>query len=265
MRSIASLVVPSLVAIATLPAQMIGPYTINPTWPASSINFASLADATTALAAQGVAGPVDFLLYDDAGPFNEGSPFTTANTGGGFGTSTAVLTMASWLGASSTNRITWKPALGERPVFDATGRAMGVFWGGADYVTLQGIEIRNAPFDGICLYAEATHGIAQDPIIDSCVVHDCGGTGVTIYGNTAQPANTLVQNCTFWRCQLTNTGAFNQTGRFGYISSRRSNGTRIVHNTFVMDAGVGGLLCVLGAYPAGVAEVPFAEISNNMS
>jgi hypothetical protein len=95
-------------------------------------------------------------------------------------------------------------------------------------------------------------------------VHDCGGTAVTIYGNSSQPANTLVQNCTFWRCQLTNSGAFNLTGRFGYVTTRRSNGTRIVHNTFLCDTGAGAWFCAIGAYPSGTAEMPYAEVSNNI-
>ncbi|MBL8756774.1 MAG: right-handed parallel beta-helix repeat-containing protein [Planctomycetes bacterium] len=258
------LLVPFLASLSALPAQLAGTYTVNPTWPASSTNFATLFDATTALAAQGVAGAVEFLLYDDAGPFNEAAPFTTANTGGLWAPNTAVLTMTSWVGASPSNRITWKPAPGERPVFDATGRAMGVFWGGADYVTLQGIEIRNAPFDGVSLYAESTHGVAFDPTIDGCTVHDCGGTAVTVYGNSSYPVNTLVQNCTFWRCQLTNSGAFNGTGRFGYVCTRRSTNTRIVHNTFVADTLANGTICVIGAYPSGTTEQPYAEISNNV-
>ncbi|MFY9341061.1 MAG: right-handed parallel beta-helix repeat-containing protein [Planctomycetota bacterium] len=252
-------VVPFLVA--ALPAQLAGPYTINPTWPSSASNFASLLDATTALATQGVAGPVEFWIYDDAGPFTEATPFVTNVA---YAPNTAVLVLTQWTGSSAANRVTFRSAPGERAVFDAAGRAMGVFWGGADYVTLQGIEVKNATFDAISLFAEASHGIVQDAIIDRCQLHDCGGTGVTIYGNTPQPANTLVQNCLLWRLQLTNAGTFNTTARFGYITTRRSNGTRIVHNTFVADTGVGSMFCVLGAYPSGTAEVPYAEVSNNI-
>lgn len=253
----------SLLSLATtVPAQLAGGYTINPTAPTGGSNFASLFDATTALAAQGVAGPVFFFLYDDAGPFTEATPFVTAN--GTYTPSTAVLVMSSWTGTSSQNRVTFLPAAGETPVLDAAGRGMGVFWGGADYVTLQGLEIKNATFDAVSLYAEATHGVAFDPILDGCRIHDCGGTGVTIYGNSAFPVNTLVQNCTFWRLQLTNVGAFSTTGRFGYITTRRSTNTRIVHNTFLADTGAGSSFCVLGAYPSGTAELPYAEFSNNI-
>ena len=73
-----------------------------------------------------------------------------------------------------------------------------------------------------------------------------------------------MQNCTLWRLQLTNAGSFSTTGRFGYETTRRSIGTRIVHNTFVMDAGVGSFLCAIGAYPSSTTEVPYAEVSGNI-
>jgi hypothetical protein len=252
----------SLLLTGSATAQLAGVYSVNPTQLTGGTNFASLAAATAALAAQGVAGPVWIELYDDAGPFTEASPFTT--TSGPYAPNTAVLVLGSWTGASSQNRITFRPAAGERVVLDASGRSMGVFWGGADHVTVQDLEITGAIHDGISLYAEASHGIAQDPIIDGCRIHDCGGTGVTIYGNSSQPANTLVQNCTFWRLQLTNAGSFNTTGRFGYVTTRRSNGTRIVHNTFYADTGTGSSCCVIGAYPSSTTETPFAEVSNNV-
>lgn len=142
---------------------------------------------------------------------------------------------------------------------------MGVFWGGADYVTLQGLEIRNPIYDGISLYAEAQHGVASDPIIDGCRIHHCNGPAITIYGNTPQPANTLVQNCQMWSCQQTGGGAFGTTGRFGYISTRRTNGTRIVHNTFYVDTLTNNVnYCVLGSRCSSATEVPFAEVSNNI-
>ncbi len=262
MQSAPTLCLAVLTLTAAIPAQLAGAYTVNPAWPSSPSNFASLLDATTALATQGVAGPVLMFLYDDAGAYTEATSFATSN--GPYAPNTAVLVMSSWMGTSASNRVTFLPAPGELPVFDATGRAMGVFWGGTDYVTLQGIEIKNAIYDAVSLYAETTHGVAFDPILDGCRLHDCGGTGVTIYGNSQMPVNTLVQNCVFWRLQLTNAGSFNTTGRFGYITTRRSTNTRIVHNTFFADTGVGSSFCVLGAYPSGAAELPYAEVSNNI-
>jgi hypothetical protein len=247
---------------ALLPAQLAGTYSVNPNWPAFPGNFTSLAAATAALAAQGVAGPVVVELYDDAGPFTESSTFTTSN--GTYNPSTAVLVLTSWNGASASNRVTFRPAPGEAPILDATGRGMGIFWGGADHVTVEGLTIRNATFDAISLYAETSHGVATDPVIRRCTIHDCGGTGVTVYGNSSQPVNTLIESNVFYSLQKTNAGAFNTTGRFGYVTTRRSTNTRVVHNTFVMDTGVGGSCCVLGAYPSGTTEQPFAEFSNNV-
>lgn len=244
-------------------AQLSGVYVINPVLPPSAVSFPSFGAAVAELTAQGVSGPCEFLVFDDAGPYTEANAFMSGN--GLFGNNDAVLAMTSWTGASTANRITFRAAEGERPVLDATGLSMGIFWGGADYVTVQGLEIRNATFDGISLYAEAQHGIANDPIIDSCHIHNCNGTAITIYGNSAQPANTLVQNCTMWSCQLTGGGAFSTTGRFGYISTRRTNGTRIVNNTFYVDTltNTSGY-CVIGSRCSSAAEVPYAEISNNI-
>ncbi|HEX5052114.1 MAG TPA: right-handed parallel beta-helix repeat-containing protein [Planctomycetota bacterium] len=252
----------ALVFAGAVPAQLAGIYTINPVLPASGSNFVSLSAATSALASQGVAGPVTMLVYDDAGPYTEATPFATSNVV--YNPSTAVLVFTSWTGASSTNRITFRPAPGEAPVLDAVGQTMGVFWGGADYVTMYGFEIKNALVDGITLYAEASHGVPLDPIVDSCRIHDCGAGGVTIYGNTPNPTNTIVQNCSFWRLQLTNAGGFSPSAGFGYITTRRTTGTRIVHNTFFVDTGAGSNFCVFGANASSVTEVPYAEISNNV-
>ena len=243
-------------------AQMAGLYTVNPAWPALPTNFQSLAAAVQSLATNGVGGPVIIEVYDDTGPYNEASSFVTANVQ--WAPSTAVLTMGQWPGVSSTNRVTFRPAAGESPVLDATGRAMGVFWGGADYVTLEGFEIKNAMFDAVTLYSEASHGVATDPIVNRCRIHDCGGGGVVVYGNSAFPLNTIISNCFFWSLQTTNAGGFNTTARFGYITSRRSTNTRIVHTTFLVDTGAGSSFCAVGAFPSGTAEIPFAEISNNV-
>src|SRR5262245_45785172 len=235
----------AIVLAAPAAAQMAGLYTVNPAWPATATNFPSLALAVLSLTVNGVNAPVIVEVYDDAGPYTESSPFVTASVQ--WAPSTAVMVMSQWTGVSSTNRVTFRPAAGESPVLDATGRGMGVFWGGADYVTLEGFEIRNATFDGVTLYSEAAHGVATDPIINRCRIHDCGAGGVVVYGNSSFPLNTIISNNFFWRLQTTNAGGFNTTARFGYITSRRSTNTRIVHNTFLLDAGTGSMLCAIGA------------------
>lgn len=258
--------VPTVLAIglltAAVPAQLAGSYTINPLWPAFPGNFPSLAAATAALASQGIAGPVTFEVFDDAGPYTEASPFVT--TSGPFAPNTAVLVLGQWVGSSATNRVTFRAAPGEAPILDATARSMGVFWGGADYVTIEGFEIRNAIHDAISLYSEASHGVANNAIIRRCVLHDCGGTGVTVYGNSSFPVDTLIESNVFYSLQRTNAGSFSTTGRFGYVTTRRSTNTRVVHNTFVADTGTGGSFCVLGAYPSGTTEIPYGEFSNNV-
>ena len=251
----------ALVLAAALPAQLGGTYRVNPAQPASSASFPSLAAAVAALTTQGVNGPVEFLLYDDAGPYTELALFATGNP---LGANTAVLALANWNGASAINRVTFRAAPGERVVLEATGRAVGVFWGGADFVTLRDVEIRNAIHDGVSLYAEGAQGIANDAILDGCRIHDCGGTAVTIYGNSSPPTNTVVRNCTIWSCQQQNAGAFATTGRFAYVTTRNSVGTRVVHNTFFVDTGSGASFAVFGANTLTAAEAPYAEISNNI-
>lgn len=250
-----------LCGAASLSAQMAGVYSVNPTLPATPSNFVSLLDAVTALNTQGVAGPVFIDVHDDAGPYTEAHPFTTANVQ--WAPSTAALVLGRWNGVSSTNRVTFRAAPGKAPVLDASGRAMGVFWNGASYVTLDGFEIRNATFDGVILYSEATHGQSFDAVIRNCRIHHCGGGGVVVYGNTPNPTNTLIENNFFWNLQTTNAGGFSTTARFGYVTTRRSVGTRVVHNTFFVNTGAGGSFCAIGSYPGSASEVPYAEVSNN--
>lgn len=247
--------------VSPLCAQLIGNYSINPAWPPVASNFDSFASACAALASQGVVGPVTFEVYDDAGPFTESSPITPT---GLWAPDNAVVVFSSWNGTSSTNRVTFRPAPGEAPVIEAAGKAIGIYWGGADYVTVEGLEIRNAIFDAISLYSDATLGVPFDPIIRKCRIHDCGGVGVSVYGNSSFPVNTLIENNFFWGLLTSGTGSFNTTGRFAYVTSRRSTNTRVVHNTFFVNTGQGSTFAVIGAYPAGTTEIPFGEVSNNV-
>lgn len=252
-------------AVLACPAlsQLSGPYTVYPLLPTGGTNFASLLDAVTALNTQGVSGPVTFDLFDDFGPFIETHPFTTANVSYA-PTANAVLTLGQWAGSSPANRVTFRAAPGESPVFDATGKGMGVFWNGADYVTLEGIEILNAIYDGVSFYSEASHGQVFGAVVRRCRIHDCGGAGVVLYGNSSRPQNTLIENNWFWRLQLTNAGGFNTLGRFGYISGRRHDFSRVVHNTFHVSTAVGSAFCVIGDVPSGGTGSHFAEVSNNI-
>ncbi|MAG56228.1 MAG: hypothetical protein CMJ83_08060, partial [Planctomycetes bacterium] len=161
------------------------------------------------------------------------------------------------------NRVTFRAATGENVVFDAAGAGHGIFFGGADYVTIEGIEIMNAPFDGVSLYSEAQHGVVFDAVIRRCRIHDCGATGVLVYGNSARPSNTVIENNFFWNLQMTNAGGFNSLARFGYVSGRRHDGTRVLHNTFYVSTGTGSAFCVIGDMPSGT-ETRFVEISNNV-
>lgn len=261
MRSSTYALATLLACACPLPAQLVGGYTINPTLPASPTNYTSLTAAVTDLNAVGVAGPVFLDVYDDAGPYTESFPFATSNVT--WTPSTAGLMFGQWAGVSGTNRVTFRAPPGEAPVIDASANGFGVYWNGADYVTLQGFEIRNAPFDGITLYSEASVGQVIDAVIDRCRIHHCGASGVCIYGNSANPVNTVVQNCFLYHLQMTNAGGFSTTARFGYVTTRRAQGTRILNNTFYLDTGAGGSFCAIGSNTSGATEVTYAEVTNN--
>lgn len=249
-------------ASSIAPAQVSGLFTVNAAAPAGNGNFVDLSSAVAMLLAQGVSGPVTFELFDDGGPFTDAMPFTTTNVT--WGTSDAVLTLGSWTGASPANRVTFRAAAGEFPVLDATGRAMGVFFNGADHVTLEGLEIRGADYDAISLYSEAAHGQILDARIARCRLHDCGGAGVVVYGNLPAPQNTRIENCFLWNLQTTNIGGFTTLARFAYINTRRSNGTVILHNSFFVGTGVGQFFSVIGSFPGSYTDTPIAELSGNV-
>lgn len=259
MRILVSLLV---VTSCLLAQPMAGSYTVIPAAPTAGTNFQTLADAVNALATNGVGGPVTIEIDGSLGAFTTPMPFTTSN--GSFTPSNAVLVLGQWNGTSSVNRVTFRSFPGQRVQFDATGLGCGVFWNGADHVTLEGIEIFGATYDAVCLYSEAQHGQPIDPIIDACILRDCGSAGVTIYGNSSRPQNTIVSNCVMWNLQTNNSGPFATLARFGYVSGRRHDNSRIVHNTFYVTTGSGSSFAVLGDTPSGGTGSHYAEISNNI-
>lgn len=251
-----------LLMVPAAAAQLGGLYTINPIAPTGGTNYTSLVDAVNDLMTQGVAAPCIFEIFDDGGPFTGSMPFASNNVT--WNPSTAVLVLGQWAGASATNRVTFRAAAGESPVFDASSNSMGVFWNGADYVTLEGIEIINAPMDGVTFYSETQHGQVFGAVVRRCRIHDCGAAGVVIYGNSQRPQNTLVENNFFWNLQSTNAGGFNSLARFGYVSGRRHDNSRLINNTFYVTTSTGSNFCVVGDTPSGGTGSHFAEISNNV-
>jgi hypothetical protein len=266
---------PALLILAglSLHAQPLsGSYTINRFLPAGGTNYTSLAAAVNALTFNGVSGPVTFDIYDD-GPgtglptaFTETSAFAPVNVT--WGTNTAVLVLALVASASATNRITFQAAPGEFVQFDATGKSFGVAWNGANYVTLRGIEIFGALFDGITLYNEAAmNGVGPTGnVIEGCRIHDCTGAGIVLYGNVPGPINTTIRNNFLWHLLTNPSGGFLLNARFAYIGSRRCQNTVIEFNTFYVDsmglpASTG--LAVIGSN-RGTPSTPFASVRNNL-
>jgi PKD repeat protein len=236
----------------------------------TGINFANWADAKAALDANGLNGAVTFFLVETGvgpggGDFNvtqnwrplvnfAGYAGGTAGAGGA-----ACFVLDEWTGRSATNTITIKSIPGSpRIVCDATAGGtltnplpgtptsiipVGVFYQGADFVTIEDIEFKNFTREAFALYGEATmqvlpkDGVALNNTIRRCYVHNVLGSAVMMYGNTSRPSGTVIENCVFANCML-GTGVaefFNAFGRFGHISGRRLDGAIVRHNTFYQD------------------------------
>lgn len=255
-----------LLAAGNAAAQpMSGLYTINPVAGATPPNFITFAAAVSALTTNGVGGPVVFDVYDDGGPYTETNPFISVNVA--WAPNTAVLSMALWTGVSATNTVTFRAAAGELPVIDATGKAMGVYWGKANYTRLEGLEIMNAMFDGINMYQEnvATNpgGILVSAVVQGCRIHHCNSAGISVYGNGTNTQDVVIRNNFFWHLQTANSGGFATNARFGYVCTRRDVGTIIEHNTFYVDTGTGSEFAVMGSL-RGAPSTPWASLRNNL-
>jgi hypothetical protein len=257
---------------ASVPAQLSGHYTIHPLRPVSATNFQNLYSAVDALDASGVSGPVVFELYDDGGPFTDPMTFYSANHpvfGGNLslGNGQCVLRLGAWAGVSASQRVTFRAAPGESPVIDATGKACGVYFHGADYVTLERLEIRGAVFDAVSLYTSGTQNALGNHII-GCLIRNCGGVGVLTYGNSGAVNDTLIACNVFSNLMTTGGGAFSGFIRDGYVAGRRDNNTQILFNTFLVTTLAGGSTTtppwVIGSYPSGSSYTAFTKIEGNL-
>ncbi len=227
-----------------------GTYTVDSTQPSGGTNFNNLTDAVAALTSLGVSGPVTMNLVQ-----NSLADFTTpmawrplVNAGTSWGGS-AILTLDQFPGVSATNHVTFRtaPTSPITPVvFDlaASAAGVGIFFQGADFVTIENIEIKNAEFDAIMFYGETQMiggtttpslnalSTAENNTIKRCRIHDNLGTAITLYGNSAQPGKITIENNFFWNNALAMTAPFNNFGRFGHITGRRNNNVRIRFNSF---------------------------------
>jgi hypothetical protein len=99
--------------------------------------------------------------------------------------------------ASPTNRICLWAYPGEKPVIDNTGIASGTdgFSISGNGYYFRGLEQMNATHNGIRISGNSN-------IIERCVIHDNGNTGLHISGGqsgTDYPSNNLVLNCDAYR------------------------------------------------------------------
>jgi hypothetical protein len=255
---------------ASATAQLNGTYTINPTLPASPTNFATLTSARDALyLVAGISGPVVFEIYDDAGPYVEimGTGYTTWQP------ANANLVLPHIPTASATNTVTFRAAPGEFPVFNASGLGFGVFFKGADYVTIEGIEIFGANNDGIFAWTDSNVNSTMDRnTFRGLKIHDCQASGISFYGNPNLISDCVVENCVFWNLQGTYLGAGQTPAaiRATVASPTFRNAAASAPSSATtlsgLDSGASNntLLSAIGDNPAAAGTVSLAEVSNNI-
>ncbi len=253
-------------------AQLSGLYTIHPLRPVTATNFQNLYSAVDALAAQGVSGPTNFELYDDGGPFVDPMVFYSAahptlGQNLALGNNQCILRLGAWTGVSSVNRVIFRAAPGESPTLDATGQACGVYFNGADYVTLEGLEIKNAAFDAISLYTASSQNALGNRIV-GCTLRNCGGVGVLCYGNAGAVNDTFIANNLFSNMMQTGGGSFSGFIRDSYVAGRRDNNTQILFNTFLVGTLAGTSIAtppsVFGSYPGSTTYTAFTKVEGNV-
>jgi hypothetical protein len=257
------------------------------------ITFNNWADAKTALDANGVQGPVTFLLYDSlTGPagssdFNATQTWRPlVNAAGSWG-GAACFVLDEWTGVSATNNVTIKTAPGQpRIVLDGTAGGtlttpigIGVFYQGADHVIFEDMELKNFGFDAFCLYGETQmqtapkSAVATGNIIRRCYAHNNKGCGVMVYGNSARPSLTTIENNVFSNNMLGSVDFFNGFGRFGHITGRRNDTTTVRHNTIYQDVQMTSFTAVGTASALALCMVgnnsntgtAFSVVSGNIS
>ncbi|MDW8309394.1 MAG: right-handed parallel beta-helix repeat-containing protein, partial [Verrucomicrobiales bacterium] len=145
---------------------------------------------------------------NDANPGTSNAPFATPQKavtlsalapgdtiyvrGGTYALNTPVKPSKS---GTATNYIRLWAYPGELPVFDfatmpaSAGKALDVR---RDYWHVRGIEVKNAPDNGIFV-----GGMGN--IIEGCVVHDCGNDGIALGSTSVRATNTLILNCDSYR------------------------------------------------------------------
>ncbi len=256
-----------------------GTFTVDSTMPTGGTNFANLTDAVAALTTTGVSGPVTIdLIQNTVADFTTPMPWRPlvgagATAWGG----NAILTLDQFPGVSPVARVKFRTAASSPitpVVFDvgASTAMVGIFFQGADYVTIENIEIKNAEHDGIMFYGEVqmiggspanalnSFSASEHNVIARCRIHHNNGTAITLYGNAPQPGDITIENCFFWNNCLAMTAPFNNFGRYGHITGRRNNNVKVRFNSFYQSlpmptaaATVGGTAttlatCFLGNY-----------------
>lgn len=110
------------------------------------------------------------------------------------GTYTEDVVPNSNLNPQSGNRLIIQAHSGESPVIDATGQNIGIHINNIDYVTVSGLEVKNANTHGI--YVGQGTGACDHNIVQYCKSHDNGqggssGDGIKVYDEDVTVQNNL--------------------------------------------------------------------------
>lgn len=229
------------VLAASAPAQLAGGYTIDNSQPTGAGNYNTFVEAAADLVAQGVNGPVVFVVATGVGPY------------GGFGIGAPIA------GASATNSITFVAGVGQAPVVSgpAAGNLQTIKLGtantantGPKYITLSGLTVQGAPTGAPIICAGC-----QYITIDRCTALNCGG-GITL----TQSPNCVVQDCEVSGCGMT-AGTPGLTTYAGGIALTNRADFCLVQRNRVHDCTGNGIF--MGGGGSDIAQVRDNVVINN--
>ncbi|MEZ6036226.1 MAG: NosD domain-containing protein [Planctomycetota bacterium] len=210
-----------LVAVAA-PAQMSGPYLIDP---AAAGAFASFTEAVNALFVNGVNGPVDIFVAP--GAYTESVLFPPIN------------------GASSTNTITFQPI--------TTPGSVTIQGGGGDIFAMLGVAFqhnRSVVWDGIHFVGANGHAISGTTWVEDMEVRNCyfSGDHRSTAAGEYRHAVIVSENSTGqlgWRVHHNTITLATYTNRSSYgIYLSNGGNWEIHHNTIDCNGGDYGLYLI---------------------
>jgi hypothetical protein len=244
--------------VTVVPLPLSGTYSINQT----SGDFTDIGDAFDVLELAGIGGPVILEITDSA------TYISTPAYSLGMDNAQPVPNLTPVPGASATNTITLRAAVGQTPVIQgsATGAILygqttttGLTGRGGlvinqSFVTVEALEVTGGPDFGIMMQGNSSYGLnTSDITIRRCIVHGIpDGPGIAFMGqNSGYFANGVIENNFVWDCFTTTapptTSSVLLINTPGAITVRnpQSGSSTVRHNTvlhtstFTNSGGIG--------------------------